>query len=196
MPLSRVRLVLASASPRRADLLTAAGFEYTVEPTQTDETPLAGEPPAVYVRRIAQAKVDAVGCTGDAAVLGADTVVVVDGGVLGKPADRGEAAAMLRRLSGRRHDVMTAVCLAVATAGDRRTFTAVERTTVEFAPLTAEEIAWYVATDEPFDKAGGYAIQGLASRFVTRIEGSYGTVVGLPVATVYDLCKRAGLLIS
>jgi len=114
--------------------------------------------------------------------------VVVDGAILGKPADDGEAAEMLKRLSGRRHDVLTGVAIRTA----RELLTAVERTAVHFLPLSEAEIAWYVASGEPRDKAGGYAVQGLASRFVERIEGSYSNVVGLPVATVYRMLRRLG----
>ena len=129
-------------------------------------------------------------------ILGADTVVVVDNQVLGKPADEEAARGMLTLLSGREHLVLTAVCLIDPTAESTRTQTRVARTVVEFAPLSDREIDWYVASGEPFDKAGAYAVQGLASRYVTRITGSYSNVVGLPVADVYDLCGSAGLLIS
>ena len=203
-----VRLVLASASPRRAELLRAAGIEFDVIPADVEEEMDPEETPAGYTRRLAQLKAEAViphapGC----AVLGADTVVIIDNQVLGKPADRGEAKRMLTLLSGREHMVMTAVCLVnpsgpadagryVHTAQSSRIQTAVARTTVEFTPLGDAEIDWYVASGEPMDKAGAYAIQGLASRFVTRIDGSYSNVVGLPVAVVDDLCRQAGLLIS
>jgi septum formation protein len=123
-------------------------------------------------------------------VLGADTEVVVDGLILGKPADDSEAARMLDRLSGRAHDVVTGVAL----IANGQVLTAIERTEVRFLPLTADEIAWYIRSGEPRDKAGAYAIQGLASRFVERIDGSYSNVVGLPVATVCGLLRRAGIL--
>jgi septum formation protein len=136
----------------------------------------------------------------DRSVLAADTVVVIDGRILGKPADAGDAKRMLRLLSGRAHQVLTGVALVPASPGagaspqgfDVR----LEATTVEFTTLGEPEIDWYVATDEPSDKAGAYAIQGLASRFVTRIEGSYSNVVGLPVSLVYAMCRRAGILLS
>jgi septum formation protein len=185
-----VKLILASASPRRAELLRAAGFEFDVLVADVDETLDPGESPDGYVRRLALAKAEAVKPrAGGRPVLGADTVVVIDGRVLGKPADMADARRMLRLLAGRQHTVMTGVHLTSGT-------TIVDSTRVEFAGLTASEIDWYVATGEPMDKAGAYAVQGLASRFVTRIDGSYSNVVGLPVAVVYQLCTKAGLLIS
>jgi septum formation protein len=194
-----MRLVLASASPRRADLLRAAAFEFTACRADVDEAVRANESPSEYVQRLASAKSAAVLAVQDACaagedlaaaqaddgiiVLGADTTVVVDGAILGKPWDDGEAAAMLRRLSGRRHEVMTGVSVR---AGSQE-LSAVETTAVFFSALSADEIAWYVASGEGRDKAGAYAIQGLASRFIPRIEGSYSNVVGLPVATVWRL---------
>jgi septum formation protein len=184
-----VRLLLASASPRRADLLTTAGYEFDILPADVDESIRQGELPEPYVRRVAEAKAAAVESKAKGRiVLAADTVVVVDGRILGKPVDDGDAARMLRLLSGRRHDVMTAVT--VRTAGDPITGdTRVETSAVELAHLSMAEIDWYVSTGEPMDKAGAYAIQGLASRFVTRIEGSYSNVVGLPVALVSVMLK-------
>jgi len=194
------RLVLASASPRRAELLRAAGFAFDVIPAHVDETMDIEETPDGYARRIAQQKAEAVaGRTPGRPILGADTIVVVDHEVLGKPGDVADARRMLTRLSGREHIVITAVCLvnpAPSEGASKRLGTRVARTTVEFAPLSSAEIDWYVATGEPMDKAGAYAVQGLASRFVTRIDGSYSNVVGLPVAVVYDLCREAGLLVS
>jgi nucleoside triphosphate pyrophosphatase len=193
-----VRLILASASPRRAELLRAAGIEVDVRPADVDESMEAGEGAEQYASRVALAKARAISQhVPDCVVLGADTVVVVDDRILGKPTDSADARQMLRMLSGRTHIVITAVVLirGAGLAGeivDAR----IERTAVEFAPMSNEEIEWYAATGEPMDKAGGYAIQGLASRFVTRIEGSYSNVVGLPVSLVYGMCKRAGLLIS
>jgi septum formation protein len=199
-----VRLVLASASPRRAELLKAAGIDFDIIPADVDEVMDVEETPEGYARRLAQLKAEAVKPrAGDRPVLGADTIVLVDNEVLGKPADAGDAGRMLRMLSGREHAVLTAVCLInperPGEAGHYvrwRVQTQVARTTVEFLPLSGEDIDWYVASGEPMDKAGGYAIQGLASRFVTRISGSYSNVVGLPVSLVYRLCKDAGLLIS
>ncbi|MSO83777.1 MAG: septum formation inhibitor Maf [Acidobacteria bacterium] len=192
-----MRLILASASPRRAELLRAAGIEFDVIPAGADETMDPEDTPDGYARRVALLKVEAViPLAPGRPVLGADTIVIVDNAVLGKPADAADARRMLRLLSGREHTVMTAVCLVNPTAESGRIQTSVARTTVEFRPLSDAEIDWYVASGEPLDKAGAYAIQGLASRFITRIQGSYSNVVGLPVAVVYDLCAQAGLLVS
>ncbi len=196
-----MRLVLASASPRRADLLRAAGFAFDTLVTDIDESVVAGESPAAYVRRLAREKSAAAllraravpASPADSAdspvdtvvVLGADTAVVVDGEILGKPADDHDAASMLRRLSGRRHEVMTGVSLRTAAEEVDR----VEITSVQFTRMTDADIAWYVASGEGRDKAGAYAIQGLASRFIPRIDGSYSNVVGLPVASVAELLK-------
>jgi septum formation protein len=185
-----VRLVLASASPRRADLLRAAGFAFVVRPASIDESATPDESAAALVQRLAAAKAAAV-ATADPldVVIGADTVVVLDGRILGKPRDDGDATAMLERLSGRGHEVLTGV--AVRQGG--RAIVSVEETRVYFAPLRADEIAWYVASGEPRDKAGAYGIQGLASRFVERIEGSHANVVGLPVAAVQRALKSLGI---
>jgi septum formation protein len=180
-------LLLASASPRRAELLRAAGFEFDVQPAHVDESIHAGETPEQYVRRVADAKARAVlDDAGNRVVLAADTTVVVDDHILGKPLDGADASRMLRLLSGRRHQVLTAVTV----ARDVRVRTRVAVTDVEFAPLSDDEIAWYIASGEPFDKAGAYAVQGLASRFVVRIEGSHSNVVGLPVAFVYAMLRE------
>jgi len=178
-------LVLASASPRRADLLRAAGINFAVRAADVDETRLAGEPPEAYVIRLARAKAAAVARGGES-VLGSDTTVVVGGEILGKPLDGPDAGRMLRLLSGRWHEVLTGVAL--RRRGEVRAEVATTR--VKFAPLSAAEIEWYVATGEPFDKAGAYAIQGFGSRFVERIEGSYSNVVGLPVEVVYRMFKE------
>jgi septum formation protein len=198
-----MRLVLASASPRRAELLRAAGIAFDVVPAYIDERALANERPDDYVRRVAEQKASAVGQRmSGALVLGADTTVVVDDEMLGKPSNDRDATRMLRLLSGRTHQVFTAVAVcrgailsagvapAAAKGSEPHLITELARTAVEFATLTADEIAWYVATGEPRDKAGGYAIQGYASRFVTRVDGSYANVVGLPVALVYEILKR------
>jgi septum formation protein len=183
-----VRLVLASGSPRRADLMRAAGYEFEIVVTDVDESIRPGEEPQTYVRRLAaeksaaaQRKVD--GTPEGVVILGADTVVVVDGDILGKPRNDDEAAAMLRLLSGQRHMVMTGLSLRQGAHELGR----VEMTTVHFRALSADDVAWYVASGEGRDKAGAYAIQGLASRFIPRIEGSYSNVVGLPVAAVAEL---------
>jgi septum formation protein len=182
-------LVLASASPRRRELLAAAGFTVEVDPPQVDEAQRLGEPPAEYVERVARDKAAVVSARHpDRTVIAADTAVLVDGEVLGKPADDDDAARMLRRLSNRAHDVWTGV--AVARAG--QVAYALERTRVWMLPLSEADVRWYVESGEPRGKAGGYAIQGLASRFVPRIEGSWSNVVGLPVATVLQLLEQVG----
>jgi septum formation protein len=177
-------LVLASASPRRAELLKSAGFQFTIVPAAIDERALPDERPDDHVRRLARGKaVAAAALAPGATILGADTVVVVDDTILGKPHDARDARRMLRLLAGRRHHVFTGV--AVCRLGVTRD--AVEVTAVDVATLSGEEIDWYVASGEPMGKAGAYAIQGLASRFVSRIEGSYSNVVGLPIAVVHRL---------
>ena len=185
-------LLLASASPRRADLLRAAGIPFEVVIANVDESLRAGESAEQHVTRLAVAKAAAVASRASGRpVLAADTVVVCGDEILGKPANRNDAIRMLRMLSGRTHVVMTGVCLATAENSSR-----VASTTVEFCRLSEAEIAGYVASGEPSDKAGAYAIQGLASRFITSISGSYSNVVGLPIAVVYELCKNAGILVS
>ena len=179
-----MRLILASASPRRAELLRAAGYTFDVVVADVDESTRAGEAPAAYVRRLAADKSAAVRIP-DAIVLGADTTVVVDGEILGKPRDDEDLRAMLERLSGKTHQVLTGVSLRQGASEAGR----VETTSVVFRALTDEEIAWYVASGEGRDKAGGYAIQGLASRFIPSIAGSYSNVVGLPVACVEELLR-------
>ena len=187
-----MRLVLASASPRRADLLRAAGFTFDTVPAEVDERVRDGELPGQYVRRLAAEKSAAVlealtatgstpiSWTADLVVLGANTTVVVDGEILGKPRDDREAGAMLRRLSGRRHEVLTGVSLRSRSA-ERGL---VETTGVYMLELRDQDIAWYLGSGEGRDKAGAYGIQGLASRFIPRIDGSYANVVGLPVANI------------
>jgi len=195
-------LVLASASPRRVELMRAAGMHVDVRPADVDESRAEGEPPEVYVRRLAFAKADAIARGGETrAVLGADTIVVIDGQLLGKPKDVTDARRMLGTLSGRTHVVLTGVTvigpLATDAAGKSRPWlTRVSATTVEFGVLTPGDLEWYLASGEAMGKAGAYAIQGLASRFVNRIDGSYANVVGLPVADVHDMCRALGILIS
>ena len=181
------RLVLASASPRRLELLAALGVVPEVRPAHVDETPEPGEAPDALTIRLASTKVAAVARPGEL-VIGADTEVVVDGAVLGKPVDPADGARMLRLLSGRRHDVVTGV----AVEADGRVVTALASTEVRFRPLDEADVAWYAATREGADKAGGYGIQGAASLFVESIVGSYANVVGLPVTTVDDLCGQLG----
>ena len=181
-----LHIVLASRSPRRSELLAAAGISFEVLAADIDETPRANETPEAYVERLAIEKARAVlALRPSATVLGADTTVVIDSLILGKPENDAAATDMLRRLRGRVHDVFTGVAV-VDASGVR---SAVERTRVWFDPMTDEDISWYVASGEPVDRAGAYAIQGLASRFVSRIEGSYTNVVGLPVAVVSSILK-------
>ena len=179
-------LILASASPRRAELLRAAGFDFTIRSADVDESVHVGELPRDYVIRLAIDKARAVAREPGEVVLGADTTVVVDDDILGKPVDDTDATRMLRRLAGRSHQVLTGVCVLFGDGVDARVAT----TDVEFLKMDEEEIAWYVATGEPMDKAGGYAIQGRCSRFISRVNGSYANVVGLPLAVVYDMLKR------
>lgn len=184
-----MRLILASASPRRAELLTTAGFTFETAPADVDESPLEDEPPRAYALRVAQdkARTAAAKCReSGTVVLAADTVVVADGALLGKPADDREAESMLKQLSGRIHDVHTAVVL----CADDREASDVVTTRVRLLPLSDAEIAWYIASREPEGKAGAYAIQGRAARFIDWIEGSWSNVVGLPVATVHRLLTR------
>ncbi len=188
-------LVLASASPRRRELLTQAGFVFSVHPAHIPEDLLPGEEPIAYVTRLAREKAEAVfrELSGDRAyvdlaVLGADTTVTLDGHVLAKPEDAADAARMLRMLSGRTHRVITGV--AVVTA--ERVEVAAEVTAVRFLALSAAEIAAYVATGEPMDKAGAYAIQGRAAQWIPRIEGCYFNVVGLPLALVGAMLEGIG----
>jgi len=186
-----MRFVLASASPRRRELLLAAGLAFEVDPAHVDETRRRDEPAADYACRLAREKARVVAARHPGRVaVGADTVVVAGTDVLGKPADAADAERMLRLLSATTHEVLTAVAVA---SSDGRVEADVERTTVWFSPLSDEDIGWYVGTGEPLDKAGAYAIQGLASRFIPRIEGSYTNVVGLPVTLVVRLLAAFGI---
>ena len=175
-------LVLASQSPRRKEILRQSGIPFTVRTAPVDESPRDGEQPAEYVQRVAEAKALAIGAAADEIVLGADTTVVIDGLILGKPTDTDDARRMLKLLSGRRHEVLTGICLRRGAETPVRDYAA---TAVWFAALSDREIEEYAAGSEPMDKAGAYAIQGLASKFVERIEGCYFNVMGLPVALVY-----------
>jgi septum formation protein len=180
-------LILASASPRRCELLRNAGIDFRVEPAHVPEQALRGEPAVQYAQRLARDKALAIFARHpDNVVLGADTVVVVDEHLLGKPRDEQDAARMLRLLSGRTHNVITGVCL-LAPAYEQ---TEAEATEVRFASLSERVIANYIATGEPIDKAGAYAIQGIASRWVEGIEGCYFNVVGLPVPRVHRMLRR------
>jgi septum formation protein len=188
-------LVLASASPRRRELLTQAGFSFEVHPADIPEDPLPNEDPVAYVTRLAREKAEAVfreitkapashqRASAALQVLAADTTVTLDNQILGKPSNPADAARMLRLLSGRTHHVITGIALISATS----TQVAAETTAVTFLPLTGDAIAAYIATGEPMDKAGAYAIQGRAARWIPRIEGDYFNVVGLPIALVSSL---------
>jgi septum formation protein len=179
-----VTLVLASASPRRQELLRNAGIPFVVQPADIDETARDGESPAAYATRLATEKALTVFKARPAdCVLGADTIVVIGETILGKPRDAGDAARMLRLLSGRSHEVITAVCL----VDSGKLTTAYETTLVTMHELSDTQISEYIATKEPMDKAGAYAIQGMASRWIPRIEGDYSNVVGLPVALVFRM---------
>ena len=183
-----MRLILASASPRRAELLASSGFQFDVIPADVDEARPADESPQDYALRVARDKARAISqqCQDSGSVvLGADTVVVVGNEILGKPKDSDDARRMLQLLSGTAHDVLTAVVIRCQS----REQTAVVTTRVWFQPLDDSEISWYVDSGEPEGKAGAYAIQGRAARFIERIDGSWSNVVGLPVATVYRLLK-------
>jgi len=174
-------LILASQSPRRSELLTVAGFRFSIRAKPVEELRRAGEAPVDYVRRLAHAKAEAAWERADEIVLGADTTVVIDDHVLEKPADADDARAMLRLLSGREHTVITGISL----LHDQGIIIDHSATQVRFTPLTESEIAEYVASGEPFDKAGAYAIQGLASKFVESVNGCYFNVMGLPLSLVY-----------
>jgi len=185
------KIILASASPRRADLLRAAAIPFTVDVANISEELGPGEQPREHAERLAQEKAEVVAKRNPGRlVLGADTIVVVDDEILGKPRDQADASRMLRTLSGRAHEVITGVCVALLETGNRKLETGSERTKVHFAPLSATEIEAYVATAEPMDKAGAYAVQGIASRWIDRTEGDYANVVGLPVALVWKMLQR------
>lgn len=183
------RLVLASASPRRALILRSLGVPFRVVVSNVDETTRPGEEPARTVERLAREKAQAVARAETLPVLGADTVVVANGNVLGKPRSTAEAAAMLRSLAGREHDVLTGICL--VSAG--RAHAGVERTAVRFTAMSEAEIAWYVATGEPMDKAGAYHIDGRGALFVEGVTGSPSNVAGLPIRLLHTLAGAAGL---
>jgi septum formation protein len=183
------RLVLASASPRRARILRELGVSFRVEVSNEDESLRPGEDGAVAVERLARAKGLAVARAQTLPVLAADTEVLCDGHILGKPADERDAVAMLRRLAGRAHEVVTGVC--VVAGGVARS--GVERSVVRFAPMNEEELRWYAATGEPLDKAGGYHVDGKGALFVETVSGSPSNVAGLPVRLLLRLVREAGL---
>jgi septum formation protein len=192
-----MKLILASSSPRRAEILRNAGFDFQVVPTDVDETLRAGEPATDYVSRLAEEKARAAARQipanvdrSSAIVVAADTTVVVKPEILGKPASEGDARSMLRRLSGQTHEVLSG--LTVLRLKDEALKTVVESTRVTFAELADREIDEYIASGEPFDKAGAYAIQGRGGKFITRIEGCYFNVMGLPLARLYSILGELG----
>jgi nucleoside triphosphate pyrophosphatase len=190
-----MKLILASSSPRRAEILRDAGIEFEVRPAHVEESPAPGETPEAMVARLAEQKALAIvrelgGNAGVCVVLGADTAVVADHELFGKPESANSARSMLQALSGRTHRVLTGICLIRIPDMARRT--AIETTEVTFAPVTREEIDDYIRSGEPMDKAGGYAIQGRAGRYITRIDGCYFNVVGLPLARLYVLLGSLG----
>jgi septum formation protein len=184
-----IPVILASSSPRRRELLTLIGLRHEVRPADVDETLLPGEIPWVYAERLARAKAQASAAPGSVSI-GSDTIVVVDGDVLGKPRDEADAAAMLRRLSGRLHTVMTAV----AVAYDGAVTSDVVTVGVNFRTLRDDEIAGYIRTGEPMDKAGAYGIQGFGATIVDGVDGDYFAVMGLPVNRMVRLLESLGLV--
>jgi septum formation protein len=186
------KLILASASPRRAEILRDAGLTFTVLSSAVDETPIPGESAQDLVQRLADAKAELVAAraVGPAIVIAADTAVLIDGEILGKPRTTDDARQMLTRLSGHVHSVVTGVTVIRLPDAERRTF--VETTHVHFGPLSSEDLTRYIATEEPFDKAGAYAIQGRAGRYIPRIEGCYYNVVGLPLARLCHSLSELG----
>ena len=187
-----MKLILASTSPRRAQMLHDAGFSFVVVSSAVDETPFPGESPTDHVQRLANAKAElaVARAIGPAIVLAADTVVTLGGRIFGKPRSADDARHMLENLSGRTHAVLTGVTLVRLPDAERRTF--VDSTLVHFTRLSAEEISRYLATEEPHDKAGAYAIQGRAGRYIPRIEGDYFNVVGLPLSRVTQALAELG----
>ena len=187
-----MKLILASSSPRRAEILANAGLPFSVLSSAVDESPYPNEAPAALVQRLANAKADLVTAraVGPAIILAADTVVVLDDKVLGKPSSIEDARHMLQQLSGRTHSVLTGVALIRLPDGERRQF--IESTLVHFRPITDEELSLYLATEEPYDKAGAYAVQGQAGRYIPRIDGCYFNVVGLPLSRVLTELQTLG----
>ncbi len=191
--LKQEALILASASPRRIELLERVGLAFRVMPSGLEEAAQPGETPEESVLRLAAAKAEALArLHPDAWVLGADTIVVIDGRVLGKPADREEAKGMLRTLSGREHTVYTG--FALLAGGGHRTIRRAVASSVLFKPISEEEMNWYVRSDEPYDKAGGYAVQGMGAFFIQEIRGSYTNVMGLPLCEVMEALREAGAI--
>lgn len=187
-----MKLILASSSPRRAEILRDAGIAFTVMSSAVDETPIPGESPNEHVHRLAFAKAELVAArsVGPAIVIGADTVVALDGQIIGKPRSTEDARRTLGLLSSRTHSVVTGVMLICLPNAERRGF--VETTQVTFSELSRDEISRYLATDEPYDKAGSYAIQGRAGRYIPRVEGCYFNVVGMPLARLWQELSALG----
>lgn len=187
-----MKLILASASPRRAQILRDAGISFLVLSSAVDETPYPNETPGQLVQRLADAKAELVAAraVGPALLIAADTTVVLDGQILGKPRSTDDARRMLELFSGRTHSVVTGVTVIRLPEMERRQF--VETTQVSFATLAPDEISRYLSTDEPYDKAGAYAIQGYAGRYIPRIEGCYFNVVGLPLARLVNALRELG----
>lgn len=185
------KLVLASSSPRRAEILAAVGWEFEKQIADVDETESAGEKPEDYVRRLAQTKAETVAASREnALVLGADTIVVIDHQIIGKPKDFEDARRMLKLLSGNWHEVLTGAALVRVSAGNFETKIGLQKTLVKFAELKESEIEFLVAKGEPLDKAGAYAVQAQAALFIEEINGDYWNVVGLPVNLVFELMKK------
>jgi septum formation protein len=193
LTIQKYRLILASSSPRRSYLLKQAGIEFDVIPSNFDESRVVLQDPFQYVRTLAQAKAEdiALGYP-DRWIIGADTIVLINGKVLGKPKDKSAARDMLEQLSGQTHQVYTG--FTICCVGLQKQFTDVVTTDVTFKKLTSDEIKWYIHTEEPFDKAGAYAIQGLGTFLVERINGSYTNVVGLPVCEVIGYLIKEGVI--
>lgn len=187
-----MKVILASASPRRAEILRRAGISFAVISSAIDETAAPGETPQQHVQRLADAKAELVAgrAVGPAILIAADTVVVLDGQILGKPRSTEEARRMLELFSGRTHSVITGVAILRLPEMERRQF--VETTLVHFSRLSRDDVSRYLATEEPYDKAGAYAIQGHAGRFIPRIEGCYFNVVGLPLSRVVGALHELG----
>lgn len=191
MKLELPKLILASGSPRRSEILTCVGWAFEKRTTDVDETLIPGEDPVAYVTRLSLAKASAVAANiSDGLVLGADTVVLIDGEILGKPIDLDDAASMLRKLSGRWHDVLTGVSLIKVVNGEVRSLTETELTGVKFVEMKEDEIRLLVEKGEPLDKAGAYAVQAQAALFIESVRGVYWNVVGLPINLVYRLAKE------
>ena len=190
------KLILASGSPRRAEILTSVGWEFTKDVADIDESELPDETPENYVQRLAREKAETVAQKYDQAIiLGADTTVVIDGQIIGKPADLDDARRMIKLLAGNWHEVLTGVAIVTVESRkskveDRKVFVGLQRTRVKFAEMSDEEIEFLVQFGEPLDKAGAYAVQAQAALFIEKIEGDYWNVVGLPISLVYELIMK------